>query len=780
MTEPEHDSARGAADRRPILAVVFAAGVSSLTVQLALMREAMGAWAGNELVLGVVLGNWLLLMGLGAWLGRWKRWRGGSPRWLAGLLLLTAVVPPAQIAVLRGFRGWLGLEGFALSVGETVFGSFLLLLPYGLPAGCLLAVACTALAEPDPAQAAGSVYALDSVGSVVGGVLFSFVLVRWLDHLALLGVPALLNLLVAVWITLANRRPRGCGPESCPGRRPAPASAGVVLLLVLELSALAGLGWLWLADPDAATTAWQSPGQRLHYREHSPYGRLVVTEANGQTNVLENGVLLASIPNVEQAEETVHFAMAQRPSAARVLLIGGALSGAVTEALRHPAVEVHCVELDPLLLALGHKLSLVPSDISRLQTFAGDARQFVRRAEGPYDVVILALPDPSTVALNRLFTREFFGEVHRLLAPGGVVSFAVGRYENYASPELEQLLSCARRTAGAAFRNVLLMPGGRVRFLASDGPLTSDIAPALEDARLQLPWVNRHYLSATMTPDRLAGVERAAGAAAPVNRDLAPRLYYLHLRHWASQFEAGWDWLAGGLGLAVVVGLAGGRLRGAPAVVLASGFAAASLEVVLLLGLQILVGSLYQQVALVVTLFMAGLAVGAWAGMRWLTRRLAEPSGAGFQLASESAVTTLPLEPGSSPARRARRPQAALRLLVAILVGFALSLPLILAALGSPAGSRVGASTTEGMLGLLTFAFAVVVGAQFPLANRVEAGPGNPAGRLYTADFLGASLGALLTSTLLLPLFGVTGVCLGVAALNALAGWGLSRTATIS
>ncbi|MCZ7636008.1 MAG: hypothetical protein M5U12_08205 [Verrucomicrobia bacterium] len=265
-----------------------------------------------------------------------------------------------------------------------------------------------------------------------------------------------------------------------------------------------------------------------------------------------------------------------------------------------------------------------------------------------------------------------------------------------------------------------------------------------------------------------------------MNRDLAPRLYYLHLRHWASQFEAGWDWLAGGLGLAVVVGLAGGRLRGAPAVVLASGFAAASLEVVLLLGLQILVGSLYRQVALVVTLCMAGLAVGAWAGMRWLTRRLAEPSGAGFQLASESAVTTLPLEPPSSSARRASRPQAALRLLVAIVVGFALSLPLILAALGSPAWSRMGASTTEGMLGLLTFAFAVVVGAQFPLANRVEAGPGNPAGRLYTADFLGASLGALLTSTLLLPLFGVTGVCLGVAVLNALAGWGLSRTATIS
>jgi predicted membrane-bound spermidine synthase len=42
--------------------------------------------------------------------------------------------------------------------------------------------------------------------------------------------------------------------------------------------------------------------------------------------------------------------------------------------------------------------------------------------------------------------------------------------------------------------------------------------------------------------------------------------------------------------------------------------------------------------------------------------------------------------------------------------------------------------------------------------------------RLYTADFVGASLGALLASTLLIPLVGVTGVCLLTAALNMVGG----------
>ena len=57
--------------RQPTLAAVFALGGSCVITQLALMREMLGVFAGNELVLGATLGNWLLLMGLGAALGRW-------------------------------------------------------------------------------------------------------------------------------------------------------------------------------------------------------------------------------------------------------------------------------------------------------------------------------------------------------------------------------------------------------------------------------------------------------------------------------------------------------------------------------------------------------------------------------------------------------------------------------------------------------------------------------------------------------------------------------------
>ena len=114
---------------------VFAIGFSCVITQLALMREALGAFAGNELVLGVMLGNWLLIMGIGAVLGRWSERLNHPGRALAVILVVIAVLPSAQIIALRGLRQFVFLRGVSLGVTETVLTSFLVLLPYCLPAG---------------------------------------------------------------------------------------------------------------------------------------------------------------------------------------------------------------------------------------------------------------------------------------------------------------------------------------------------------------------------------------------------------------------------------------------------------------------------------------------------------------------------------------------------------------------------------------------------------------------------------------------------------------------
>ena len=176
---------------------VIALGASSVITQLTLMRELWAAFQGNELALGVVLGNWFLLTGLGAALGRHSEHaRDPDGRLLAGQMFI-AIVPLAQICLVRATRDLLFLRGADVGLLETTLGSFVGLLPYGLASGYLLTLAVALASRREGPAGLGTVYGADSLGSAAGGLVFTYALVRWFDHFNLLWCAAWLNLVFA-------------------------------------------------------------------------------------------------------------------------------------------------------------------------------------------------------------------------------------------------------------------------------------------------------------------------------------------------------------------------------------------------------------------------------------------------------------------------------------------------------------------------------------------------------------------------------------------------------
>jgi spermidine synthase len=723
-------------ERRLVLLAVGALGVSCVMTQLALMRELLGAFSGNELVLGLALGNWLLLMGIGAWLGRTSGQLQHPRTVLAIAQILVAVLPLVQVFLLRALRNVVFVRGASVGVSETVLSALVLLLPYCIIAGYVLTLACSLLARQEGAAGIGQVYVADSIGSIAGGVLFSFVLVRFLDHAGILVYPAVLNLLLAGAIS------------SDAGHKWLATMAGALAVAVMAAAVL--------VDLDGVSTAWQYPRQHIVARANSPYGKLLVTESDGQFDFIENGVPLTSTRDDQHVEEAVHYAMAQRPDARQVLLVGGGISGTARELLKYNVRRVDYVELDPLILEFGRKY--LPESLAdkRIKVINTDGRLFVRQTGEKYDVVIVDVPEPSTAQLNRFFTVEFLAEVKRALALHGVVSFSLGHYENYVSPELARMLASAGRSLQPSFSNVLVIPGGRVFFLASDGPLFDGIAERIAQQGIQTKLMNQHYLGATLTADRMADMQHAIAQPAALNRDFNPVLYFYHLRHWMSQFKNGFGVFQGLLLILLGVYLA--RLRGTAFVLFASGFAATTLEIVLLLAFQVLCGSVYHQLGVIVTVFMVGLAAGALLANRRVKSR-------------SNGVMEYWDKAGDAPApslHHSITPSAApLSLLAFAIAGYAILLAFLL-----PLFNRLGDTASslifiKAAIALLTLILAALVGMQFPLANRLEFdGTVAGASRLYTADFVGAFLGALLASALLLPLIGVTGVCLLTAALN--------------
>ncbi len=705
--------------RRWILAAVTALGVSAFVTQLTLMRELLTIFSGNELVLGIVLGCWLLLTGIGAQIARGaSSWSKPVPA-LLGTQLLLAILPSGAVLLTRSLPATMFVRGAELGVWETVVASLVVLGPYCLLTGLLLTLAPVVLARRSDSSSVGEVYFLDNLGDIFGGLLFSIFLVWWADPFRVVLIPGLLNIALAsasAWV-LGYRGYFFTG-----------LGLGVGLLGV---TLFAGL--------DHWSLALSYPGQRTIEKVASPYGLVVVTESSAQLNFFHSGVPLFSSHNIEQVEETVHPTMAQRPSARSVLVISGGISGTVRELLRYPGVHVDYVELDPALL---HVADLHLPMEERLSTFVvegrlrivpTDGRRYVSMAKKvKYDIVIVDVPEPSTSQLNRYFTREFFARVRRLLNPGGVLSVSAGHYENVVTPELRELLSVLRRTLAAEFANVMILPLGRVHFLASEGPLSSEIADRLAQMRIQTQWVNKHYLQAALHPLRLQGLHRATVESdGPVNRDFSPILYYLHLKYWLSKFT----WRIGALELTIVIGLIAYLIFCGPLqiAIFTTGFAGSSLVVVLMLGFQVLYGSVYSQLSWIITSFMIGLGIGSFVSNRF---------------------------------------QASLRiwhLILAelLLAGFSAALPFAL--MGLSGAQALGLPEFVGALAIpaLSLVVAIFVGLEFPLAGKLAFRTiSGTAARLYTADYLGAALGALLASSWLIPYLGVIGLCQLVGAAN--------------
>ena len=533
--------------QRTILCFAISAlGASAIVTQLTLMRESLGAFSGNELIFGIVLGNWMLLTGLGSYLGKTASRLACPVAVLVAAQVAIALLPIADVFLLRTVRDLVFVRGAEVGVSETVVSCFVLLAPYCLLTGYLLTLATGILSADDEAGGIGRVYFLDNLGGIGGGLAFGLLLVPGLNHVQILAVLAMLNLLLAGLVAWTFRRR--------------------VLLAVTAIAAVGLAGVMLAWDLDRISAQIQFPGQRIVFRGNSPYGSLMVTESSGQYNFIENGVLLFATQNIEDVEQTVHFAMAQRPDARRVLLIGGGVAGTAREILKYPAAQVDYVELDPLILEVGRKY--LPAGLAdpRIRVINADGRLFVRQWQSPigqlretpaeptaYDVAIIDLPDPSTSQINRFYTQEFLHELRGRMRGDGVVSLSISCYEDHVSDELARMIAVTHKTLRQEFGNVLMIPAGRIVFLASDGPLSTRIADRLEAHGIETRLLHRRFLDDLLAPLRMADLRRAVSESAPVNHDFNPILYYYHLMYWMSQFRVGFGLLEAGLVVLMLV-----------------------------------------------------------------------------------------------------------------------------------------------------------------------------------------------------------------------------------
>ncbi|HUI11305.1 MAG TPA: hypothetical protein VL221_13325 [Bacteroidota bacterium] len=688
-----------------------ALGMTSIASQIIILREFVSVFQGNELVIGVVLATWMGLTGGGAFLGRRHAGPASWRSFPAVALLATGALPPAVVALLRALRTVVLPPGATAGILHALAAAAVLLAPSCLLSGFLFASLARASTSRVPRDGASFVYRWESAGSVAGGVLFSIALAALLDTFQALFVLLLIDCAVA-FVLAAEARARTA------------AAAALVVGAGAAAMCIAG-------EADRATRALLFPGEEIVWSRDTPYGSLTVTRRGEQTNFFENGTPMFSTNDVIAEEEAVHYCMAQRATHRFVLMIGGGISGTTQEALKYGVERIDYAEINPWIIRTGRSLTHALDD-GRVSVIEADPRMYVRSAPLMYDAVLVNLPDPATAQINRFYTVEFFRDLRRVMSDSAVVSLSLLGATEYQGHEARRLSSSVYASLRAVFPYVLIVPGERNYYLASAAPLSIGVAALVESRRIQTEYVNRFYIDDALVARRSAVLASTVDTAAAPNRDFRPVAYYQQIAYWLSY--VGFDpvpWLAAA---ALLLLVAGGRLGAVGGGILAGGFAASTVEIVLLVSFQALCGSLFEMTGILITAFMGGLACGAW-----IRERVFPHPGRSAFIAAQFAMA-----------------------------GGCSVLPLLLLWLQH---STLPPLAVETLVTAATLGAGMVGGIEFTLATRlIDADAGTAAGSLYGLDLAGSAIGALAVSVYVIPLFGLTVASAGGALASAAGG----------
>ena len=164
------------------------------------------------------------------------------------------------------------------------------------------------------------------------------------------------------------------------------------------------------------------------YSKQTPYQHVVITRWKSDVRLYLNGALQFSTADEYRYHEVlVHPTMAANPTARRVLILGGGDGMAVREILKYPKIEhIDLVDLDPEVTELFSSrpdlkaLNDGALNDSRVHVHNVDAFGYLNGEVGSYDVIIADLPDPNTIGLSKLYTRQFYRLMVKHLSETGV------------------------------------------------------------------------------------------------------------------------------------------------------------------------------------------------------------------------------------------------------------------------------------------------------------------------------------------------------------------------
>jgi len=374
---------------------VFICGAGIMCLEMLGFRMLPPYFGSSIYVTGSLISIFLLALSLGYYLGGRIADRKPSARILGSIILFSGIIIVLLAYYFRPLCQTIASWGWHTKWGSLFASTVLFVLPAVL-LGMVspFAIKLSTLALGDVGKTAGNLYAISTVGSVVGTLATSFYLIALFRlHLIIVGLGAILILL---GLSLLPFRPK-------------------ILLIFLLLSPFAR-AW-YLVDINTF---------RVLETKESLYHYILIGEDKDwrvmQFNrTIQSGISKKdNITSIAPYTDGFHLGLVFVPNAKKVLFIGcGGATGPRQFRKFYPNLQIDIVELDPEVVKMAKKYFNLKED-EKLKVIVEDGRVYLNRSKEKYDIIILDAYFAEAIPFH-LTTKEFMDVVKKHLEPKGVV-----------------------------------------------------------------------------------------------------------------------------------------------------------------------------------------------------------------------------------------------------------------------------------------------------------------------------------------------------------------------
>jgi spermidine synthase len=438
------NSAETTPSQTRLLALLFIGGLTSMGAEVVWIRQFTPYLGTMVYAFASILGSYLVSTFVGSWL--YRRWSG---KHTDGKTAVWALIGLAMLLPLVTADPSLGLWQEAAKIRFVMGGlrAALGIIPFCGLLGFVTPMLVDRWSGGDPDRA-GSAYAVNVVGCILGPLLSGFVLLPYLNERWVLFLFALPWLIVGFnpgWWTTQE--------EKTASARSLKASYAVVALAIVLV---------------LVSRSYESRfPQRVVIRDSTATSMAV--RIGNQKDLRVNGVGMTGLTPITKMMAHMPLASLDHPPQNALVICFG--MGTTFRSLLSWNIQTTAVELVPGVPRLFENFhpdapQLLNSPLAHVEI--DDGRRYLERTTQQYDVITIDPPPPvESAGSSLLYSKEFYSTIKQRLKPGGILQ----QWLPSGDGEVQTAIARALQESFPYIRVFPSVTGYGVHFLVSETPL---------------------------------------------------------------------------------------------------------------------------------------------------------------------------------------------------------------------------------------------------------------------------------------------------------------------